>query len=319
MHAINFSEESLAMTGDAYHEPVLCGEVLSLLQPGHGKLFLDGTLGGGGHSEALLEAGANVIGLDQDRNALNSASQSLARFGERFVPVRSNFAYAHNVLDEMGIPQVDGILLDIGVSSHQLDEPSRGFSFMQDGPLDMRMDPDGPTTAADLVNTLGETALLKMFRELGEEPSARKIVSHLLRKRAAHPFATTLALADAIEEVSPRRGRLHPATKVFQALRIAVNRELEVLDEALVALTPRLSPGGRWGVITFHSLEDRIVKQFFKEQSTEWLDRPEWPEPRRNPDFHLHLITRRPVVASPAEQQRNPRSRSAKLRIAERI
>ncbi len=313
-------EENRTMSAEDYHEPVLREEVLRLLQPGRGKLFLDGTLGGGGHSEALLQAGANVVGLDQDRDAIAAAEERLAGFGERFVPVRANFARAAGVLDEMGIAQVDGILLDIGVSSYQLEEPARGFSFLHDGPLDMRMDRDGPfLTAADWVNTKDEAELAALFRELGEEPSARKIAARIVRKRAERSFTTTLELAAAVEEVCPRRGRLHPATRVFQALRIAVNRELEALGEALSALTPRLAPGGRWAVITFHSLEDRIVKQFFKQQSTEWLNRPEWPEPRRNPDFHLHLITRRPVTASPAEEQRNPRSRSAKLRVAERI
>ncbi len=311
-------EETTRMSGETYHEPVLLEAVLRLLRPGHGKLMLDGTLGGGGHSEALLKAGANVIGLDQDPEAIAASATRLARYGERFVPVRTNFAEAGLALDEMGLRPLDGILLDIGVSSHQLDEPARGFSFRHDGPLDMRMNPDGPTTAADLVNTLDETALITLFRELGEEPSARRISRAIVEKRTERPFATTLELAGAIESVSPRRGRIHPATKVFQALRIAVNRELELLEEALTSLTPRLASGGRFAVITFHSLEDRVVKRFFKQHSTAWIDRPEWAEPRSNPDFHFHLVTRRPVTSTPAEQLHNPRSRSAKLRVAEK-
>lgn len=313
------SQGVILMTERAYHEPVLLEEVLRLLQPRPGTVFLDATLGGGGHSAVLLAAGATVIALDQDREAIIYARERLKEFGDRFSAVQANFAGAARVLEERGIETLDGVLLDIGVSSHQLNEPARGFSFMQDGPLDMRMDSDGPVTAADLVNNAGETELARLFRELGEEPAARKIGRHLVERRAQRPFSTTLELAGAIEEVSPRRGRIHPATRIFQALRMAVNRELEVLEQALETLAPRLAPGGRMGVITFHSLEDRLVKQFFKRRSTEWLDRPEWPEPRRNSDFLLHLITRRPETAAPAELQRNPRSRSAKLRVAERI
>jgi len=302
-----------------YHEPVLLAETLALLAPAPGKLFVDGTLGGGGHTEAFLKAGAKVIGIDQDPQALAFAGERLAAFSDRFQPVRANFSEITDVLDRLGIPAVDGALLDIGVSSWQLDTAERGFSFQQDGPLDMRMNPDGPQTAADLVNQLPAEELTEIFRDLGEEPAARRIAAQIVRDRAVRPLETTFDLVASVEKVSPRRGRTHPATKVFQALRIAVNKELDVLSIALEAFSARLNPGGRFGVITFHSLEDRIVKAFFKARATEWLDRPEWPEPRRNPQFQFRLMTSKPVVATEDEQSRNPRSRSAKLRVVEQI
>ena len=301
-----------------YHEPVLLAGTLALLAPAPGKLFVDGTLGGGGHTEAFLKAGARVIGLDQDPQALAFAGERLAAYGERFQPVRTNFEAIESVLDGLGISGIDGALLDIGVSSWQLDTPERGFSFQEEGPLDMRMNPDAPLSAADLVNTAPEAELIRIFREYGEETAARRIARQIVLDRAARPLATTLDLVRSVEKVNPRRGRTHPATKVFQALRIAVNRELEVLETALRAFSARLNPGGRFAVITFHSLEDRIVKNFFRARSQEWLDRPEWPAPRRNPEFQFRLLTPKPVVASEEEQNRNPRSRSAKLRAVEK-
>ncbi len=304
------------MTEPTYHQPVLLAPVLAQLRPAPGELFVDGTLGGGGHSEALLMAGARVIGIDQDPQALEFAGRRLARFGAAFTPVRRNFEAIPAVLDELGVDRVDGILLDIGVSSWQLDEASRGFSFQAEGPLDMRMDPEGSVTAADLVNQESEEELTRLFREYGEEKAARRIAAHLVRERSKRPFVTTLDLARGVEAVVPRRGRIHPATKVFQALRMAVNRELEVLQSVLASVTERLLPGGRLGVITFHSLEDRIVKQFLRHHSTPQLDRPEWPAPRPNPDFFFQYPLPKPATASDAEQTANPRSRSARLRVA---
>lgn len=302
-----------------YHESVLLPEVLAFLAPAPGRIIVDGTLGGGGHSAALLGAGATVIGVDQDPAALAFAGARLGSVGNHFQTVRSNFAGIGAALDTLGIGQIDGVLLDLGVSSHQLDTPERGFSFMREGPLNMRMDPDALVSAADLVNTMSGDQLERIFRAFGEEPAARKIAARLVRDRMVQPFATTKQLADAVETVVPRRGHSHPATRIFQALRIAVNRELDVLTEGLVAFSQRLAPGGRFAVITFHSLEDRIVKQFFKARTVEFLDRPEWPEPRPNPDFMFKAITGKPVVAKDAEQRANPRSRSAKLRVVERI
>jgi 16S rRNA (cytosine1402-N4)-methyltransferase len=303
-----------------FHTSVLLKEVLGVLSPRFGETFVDCTLGGGGHTEALLVAGANVIGLDRDSDALTFAKENrLHRFGSRFLPVRADFSRLGAVLDEMGIAQVDGILADLGVSSWQLDTAERGFSFMREGPLDMRMNRDEGPTAADIVNTATAAELMRIFREYGEEPNARRIAAHLVSARMPHPFHTTMQLALSVEEVSPRRGRIHPATRVFQALRIAVNRELEVLESLLAQAPARLKPGGRLAVISFHSLEDRIVKDFLKVRSARELDRPEWPAPRPNPDYIFDALTRKPLIASAEEQQRNPRSRSAKLRAAVKI
>jgi len=301
-----------------YHEPVLLGETLALLAPAPGKLFVDGTLGGGGHTEAFLKAGARVIGIDQDPQALAFAAERLSVYGDRFQAVRANFEEIRAVLDSLGIAGIDGALLDIGVSSWQLDTPERGFSFQENGPLDMRMNPDAPLSAADLVNISPEGELIRIFREYGEEQAARRIAQQIVKDRQVQPLETTFDLVQSVEKVNPRRGRTHPATKVFQALRIAVNRELDVLDAALIAFSTVLNPGGRFGVITFHSLEDRKVKTFFKSRSVQWLDRPEWPEPRRNPDFQFRLLTSKPATATEEEQSRNPRSRSAKLRVVEK-
>ncbi len=302
-----------------YHESVLLAETVKALAPEAGKIIVDGTLGGGGHSAALAAKGARVIGLDHDPEAIAFAEAKLAASGAEFTAVRSNFTKIGDVLDRLGIAQIDGALLDLGVSSHQLDSPERGFSFQSDGPLDMRMDPASPISAADLVNTMSGDQLERIFRKLGEEPGARRIAAKITRERLVRPFKTTRELAEAVESVIPRRGRAHPATRVFQALRIAVNRELEVLEEGLAAITARLAPGGRFAVITFHSLEDRIVKTFFKHRATEFIDRPEWPAPRPNPDYCFKLLNSKPIVASEAEQRANPRSRSAKLRGAQKL
>jgi 16S rRNA (cytosine1402-N4)-methyltransferase len=302
-----------------YHESVLLAETLKLLAPEPGEVMVDGTLGGGGHSAALLAAGLRVIGLDQDPAAITFARAKLAGAGEMFTAVRSNFTKIGDVLDRLGIATIDGALLDLGVSSHQIDAAERGFSFQSDGPLDMRMDPAAPVSAADLVNTMSGEQLERIFRQLGEESGARKIAAKIARERLVRPFKTTRELAETVEAVIPRHGRAHPATKVFQALRIAVNRELDALEEGLATITARLAPGGRIAVITFHSLEDRIVKTFFKHRAAEFIDRPEWPAPRRNPDYCFKLLNSKPIIASEAEQRANPRSRSAKLRGAQKI
>jgi 16S rRNA (cytosine1402-N4)-methyltransferase len=302
-----------------YHEPVLLHEVVSLLEPHAGKVIVDGTLGGGGHTSALLGGGATVIGVDQDPAAIAHNERRLADWAGQFRSVRGSFANAGELLDSLGIGQIDGALLDLGVSSHQLDTPERGFSFQEEGPLDMRMDPAGLIRASDLVNTMSADQLERIFREHGEEPHARKIAMRIARDRLIRPFLTTRDLAEMIEAIIPRRGHSHPATRVFQALRIAVNRELDALERGLQQFTDRLAPGGVLAVITFHSLEDRIVKNYFKHRFTEWLDRPEWPEPRRNPEFLFKPITRKPLTASAEEQRRNPRSRSAKLRAVQRL
>ena len=312
-------EEAHAVEDFAYHRPVLQREVLELLQPKPGSLIVDGTCGGGGHTEALLESGADVLGLDQDPDAVQHVSERLAHFGRRLIVRQGNFRHAASVLDELGIRRIGGALLDLGVSSRQLEKAERGFSFVRNGPLDMRMDPRTTLTAAKIVNDYDEEELTRLFRELGEEPAARRIASLIVKMRKTAPIRETLPLARAIEKLVGRHGRQHPATQVFQALRMEVNDELGALEEGLRVLTARLAPGGRIAVITFHSLEDRIVKNFFRDHSREWLDKPEWPAPQRNPDYDLTLVTPKPAEPSEEEQRANPRSRSAKLRVAEKI
>lgn len=302
-----------------YHTPVLLSEVLQYMAPVKGKVLVDGTLGGGGHTEAMLNAGAHVIGIDQDEQALHHAKARLVPFEDRFTSLQGNFSDMPALLNEAGYDQVDGILVDIGVSSWQLDEADRGFSFGKDGPLDMRMDRGSGQTAADLVNYASEEELRTIFFEYGEERASRKIASRIVEHRETKLFVTTLDLADFISSIIPRGGKSHPATRIFQALRIAVNDELGVLKELLIRASSMLRPGGRLGVITFHSLEDRIVKQFFKHASQPEIDRKEWSEARPNPDYCYKLLTRRPITASDEELKINRRSRSAKLRVVEKI
>jgi len=313
------NEEAQDMEDFTYHRPVLATETIELLAPRPGSLILDGTCGGGGHTEAILLTGADVLALDQDPDALAFVAARLTNFGDRVTLRRANFREAGRVLDELGIAKIGGALLDLGVSSRQLENADRGFSLVRNGPLDMRMDPRRELTAAEVVNSYAEEELTNIFRAFGEEPAARRIASQIVKLRKETPFRETLSLAKAIEKIVGRHGRRHPATQVFQALRMEVNDELRALEEGLLALTDRLESNSRIAVITFHSLEDRIVKNFFRDRSREWLDRPEWPEPRPNPDFSLRLITPKPVEPDAAEQRANPRSRSAKLRVAERI
>src|SRR5207302_2127991 len=212
-----------------------------------------------------------------------------------------------------------GALLDLGVSSRQLENAWRGFRMMRNGPLDMRMDPGSTITAANIVKRYSEEELTRLLRDLGEEPAARRIASLIVKMRKDAPFTETLPLARAIEKGVSRHGRRHPATQTFQALRMEVNDELGALEQGLRVLTGRLEAGARIAVITFHSLEDRIAKNFIRDHSREWLDRPEWPEPRRNPEYDLRAITSKPVEPGENEQRLNPRSRSAKLRVAEEV
>jgi 16S rRNA (cytosine1402-N4)-methyltransferase len=312
-------EEAQEMEDFIYHRPVLAAEAVELLAPRPGSLVLDATCGGGGHTEEILRTGADVLALDQDPDAIAYAANRLSQFGGRVTLRQSNFRHAGRILDELGIKRIGGALLDLGVSSRQLENAQRGFSVMRNGPLDMRMDPRRELTAATVVNQYSEEELTRLFRDLGEEPAARRIASQLVKLRKTAPFYETLQLAKAIEKIVWRHGRRHPATQVFQALRMEVNDELAALEEGLRVLTECLEPGARIAVITFHSLEDRIVKNFFRDRSREWLDRPEWPEPRRNPEFGLRLINSKPIEPGENEQRMNPRSRSAKLRVAEKI
>ncbi len=305
--------------GMDWHVPVLRDEVVALLEPAPGRVFLDGTLGGGGHSEALLAAGASVIGLDRDRESLAHAANRLATYGGRFRAVHGNFAEADRLAEVRRSAPFDGALLDLGVSSHQLNTAERGFSFRQDGPLDMRMDPSEGLTAADLVNNSEEAELVRIFREYGEEPQARRVARAIVAERERAVFARTGQLAALIEKLLGRRGRTHPATRVFQALRMAVNEETAALRRALSVVPDLLRSGARFAVITFHSLEDRVVKTFFRAGSEQWLDRPEWPAPRPNPAWRFRDLTRKPVEPSEAEVAANPRARSARLRAVEML
>ncbi|MCB1231726.1 MAG: 16S rRNA (cytosine(1402)-N(4))-methyltransferase RsmH [Verrucomicrobiae bacterium] len=312
-------ERQAARAKSDYHLPVLMDEVLTALRPGSEKWIFDGTLGGGGHSEALLRAGASVIACDQDLEAIVYASARLAVFGERFSAVHANFGSIDRILSESGVGAVDGILLDLGVSSRHLDAAERGFSFQKDGPLDMRMNFTEGRSAADLVNEEDEAELARIFWEFGEERASRKIARAIVTAREKQPFTRTLELAGLIASVLPRGGAKHPATRVFQALRIAVNEELVRLNEALAKSIDCLKPGGALAVITFHSLEDRIVKQFMRRHSEKTIDRPEWPAPKPNPEYFFDLPGRKPIAPSVEEQKANPRARSAKLRVAVRV
>lgn len=311
-------EEAQEMEDFSYHRPVLAAEAVELLAARPGTLIVDATCGGGGHTELILKAGADVLALDQDPDAIEFTREQLAHVGARVTLRQANFRDTGRVLDELGIATISGALLDLGVSSRQLENAERGFSIMRNGPLDMRMDPRRDLSAADIVNTYSEEQLTKLFRDLGEEPAARRIASLIVKERKTTPFRETLALARAIEKVVGRHGRRHPATQTFQALRMEVNDELGALRDGLRVLTSRLEPGARIAVISFHSLEDRIVKNFFRDRSREWIDRPEWPERRPNPEYQLNLITSKPVEPSEEEQRTNPRARSAKLRVAEK-
>ena len=312
-------EEAQEMDDFIYHRPVLAAEVVELLAPRPGSLVVDGTCGGGGHAEVILRTGAHVLALDQDPEAVQHVTEQLGGFDRRITVRQANFRHADKVLDELGIGTIGGAFLDLGVSSRQLENAERGFSIMRNGPLDMRMDPRHELTAATIVNEYSSEQLTRLFRDLGEEPAARRIASLIVKMRKTAPFRETLPLAHAIEKVVGRHGRRHPATQVFQALRMEVNDELGALKEGLRVLIDRLEPGARIAVIAFHSLEDRIVKNFFRDHSREWIDRPEWPSAQRNPDYNLKLVTPKPVEPNEDEQRVNPRSRSAKLRVAEKI
>jgi 16S rRNA (cytosine1402-N4)-methyltransferase len=311
--SVPFSEPPAA--GD-YHLPVFPAETAEWMAAGD-KFIIDGTLGGGGHSEIFLKAGARVLGVDRDPEALAHARARLSAYGPRFSTWEGNFAQIAQIPAIQAGELADGLLLDLGVSSRQLDSAARGFSFMREGPLDMRMGPSSPRTAADIVNFWPESEIVRILFEFGEESKARRIAAAILKQRAVRPFETTLDLANCIEKAIGRHGRTHPATKTFQAIRMAVNEELESLATALAAVPSVLKPGGRLLIITFHSLEDRMVKRFLKHRSTEFLDEPGWPEPRPNPDYQFRLLSRKAILPTAEETSLNPRARSAKLRVAQ--
>ena len=310
---------------DAPHRPVLPDETLALLAPARGGLFVDATLGLGGHSEAILEASeeARVVGLDRDREALSFASRRLARFGSRFRAAHSDFREIARVLGELGEPEVSGVLADLGVSSLQFDSPARGFSFRHDAPLDMRMDAEGDEeTAAELLARLPEEEIARVIFEYGEERRSRRIARWIVERRdEGRPVETTKDLADLVARAAghKRTDRIHPATRTFQALRIAVNRELEGLGEFLETSVDLLQAGGRLAVISFHSLEDRVVKRTLRRLAGQCECNPRLPRCQCGARRVVEILTRRPVAPSEREVGENPRARSAKLRGAEKL
>jgi 16S rRNA (cytosine1402-N4)-methyltransferase len=299
--------------GAVYHDPVMVAEVLEYLEPGRGGLFFDGTVGGGGHTAAILEAGAaaRVIGVDQDKEALEVAGRRLERFGDRIALVHANFADAA----ESQSSSLAGALLDLGVSSHQIDEAARGFSFRPGTGLDMRMRPEtGVLTAADLLNTLSASELADVFYQYGEEHRSRRLASTVVRRRAATPFATSDDLNAVLDAFYGPRITVQDRARIYQALRIAVNDELGVLERALEALRERLEPAGVFVVLSYHSLEDRLVKDAFREWSRACVCPPELPVCRCRGRALGRTLTRKPVMAGAAEVAANSRSRSARLR-----
>lgn len=290
------------------HEPVMTAETIALLDPSRGGLFVDCTVGLGGHARALLEAGASkLLGLDRDPAALKIARERLKGFGDRVELVHADYRELGRVLDDRGVPGVDGALADLGVSSMQLDAEGRGFSFRRDEPLDMRMDQSQGPTAADLLDQVGEEELANLIFEYGEERYSRRIARAIVEARGRGSITTTGQLAQIVRRAVPRRGyqRIDPATRTFQAIRIWVNRELDQLEAFVVEACSRLLAGARFAVITFHSLEDRIVKHAFRALAQGRMA--------------LRILTKRPIVPGDTELDRNPRARSAKLRAVERL
>jgi 16S rRNA (cytosine1402-N4)-methyltransferase len=305
------------------HQAVLLQEVVEHLARPAVRRVLDGTVGFAGHAAALLRQmpEAELLGLDHDADALSAAATVLQEFGGRAHLVRSPFSAMAEAAAELGWTSVDAVLLDVGVSSAQIDTPARGFSFRHDGPLDMRMDRRGRVTASTIVNTWPEDELVRIFREYGEEPKARQVARVIVARRSERLWSRTAELAEVVGQVVGRQGQrgLPSATRCFQALRIAVNDELGELERALPAAVQLLAPGGRLAVIAFHSLEDRIVKQFIRQEALSCVCAPDCPVCICGKVARLVAVTRKPVSASAEEMARNPRSGSARLRVAERL
>ena len=301
------------------HKPVLYQEIIHALQPKSPGCYIDGTIGAGGHARGILEActpDGRLLGLDLDSQALALARETLAPYGKRVVLTQASYLSLSESMRQLGWETVDGIVIDLGVSSMQLDTPERGFSFQVDAPLDMRFNSETGLTAAQYVNITPEADLADLLFKYGEEPRARRIAKMIVQAR---PVRTTLQLAELAKKAYPGHSRIHPATRIFQAIRIAVNDELTVLEQALPRAMQALRPGGRLAVISFHSLEDRIVKDFFRRESKDWINPPYEKIYEIERHATLKEITRKPITPSADEISNNPRARSAKLRVAERV
>ena len=313
------------MSAQFSHIPVLLDETLELLAPARGGIFVDGTLGGGGHAEAVLSRlpeDGRLIGIDRDWEAVRAAGDRLSSYGDRFTALHGNFFDMGALLSEIGVTSVDGILLDLGVSSHQLDTQERGFSYKSEAPLDMRMDQEAALSARDVVNTYPEAELARVIWTYGEERFSRRIAERICRAREQSPIETTLQLAQIVREAIPGKYRnepQHPARRTFQALRIEVNSELSGLDQAVEQACDLLQKGGRLCIITFHSLEDRIVKQAFRLFENPCTCPPSAPICNCGKEPKAKVLTKKPLTASDEEEARNSRSTSAKLRCIEKI
>ena len=309
-----------------HHVPIMVNEVMDLLLPARGGVFVDGTLGGGGHSETMLQRlpeTGRLIGIDRDQAALKAATERLAPYGDRFTAIHGNFFHMRSLLLQRGIAGADGILLDLGVSSYQLDEPSRGFSYKAEAPLDMRMDQTASLTAADVVNNYAEKDLIRIFRDYGEERFSPMIARRIVEQRAEKPIETTTELSEIIANAIPARFRYkeqqHPARRCFQAIRIEVNGELQGLKEAVEDGIRLLNPGGRIVILTFHSLEDRIVKTAFKTAENPCVCPPRSPQCVCGRKPYGKILTKHPLTACEAEQRENSRSACCKLRALEKL
>jgi len=301
------------------HKPVLYQEIIHALQPKSPGRYIDGTIGAGGHARGILEAcmpEGRLLGLDLDSQALAFARETLAPYGQHVILMQASYLSLLEIIQPLGWDTVDGIVIDLGVSSMQLDTPERGFSFQMDAPLDMRFNRDTGLTAAQLINTAPEADLANILFQYGEEPRARKIAKMIVQAR---PMTTTSQLAEVVKRAYPSHSRIHPATRTFQAIRIAVNDELSVLEQALPRAMQALHPGGRLAVISFHSLEDRIVKDFIRRESKNWINPPYEKIYEVERSAILKEITRKPITPSADEIETNPRARSAKLRVAEKL
>lgn len=306
------------------HKSVLLNETIGSLNIRPDGIYVDGTLGGAGHAIEVcrhLGSKGRLIGIDQDADAIGAATERLAEFKDQVTIIRSNYRQIDAILSDLGIPKVDGIYLDLGVSSYQLDTPTRGFTYREDAPLDMRMDQRNIQTAADIINTYSEFDLYRIIRDYGEDKFAKNIAKHIVRVREEKPFETTGELIEVIKAAIPMKVRAvggHPAKKTFQAIRIELNQELEVLKDSIDKMINLLSPGGRLSIITFHSLEDRIVKTIFRNNENPCICPPDFPVCMCGRVSKGKVITRKPIVPSEEEIEENKRAKSSKLRVFER-